>query len=213
MDKRKLIGTIIGVTMFAALIAGATFAWLTFNASVTNGTYDATAENFIITYSGGTNITSMLDVVNAPTVSNVTKKIRVSAHRANNTSTGTLYLKLTTSSTGTLTTGSVVRYAVCSGTSSASGCTGNLADGQTGVLATGSVNRTGAIGKNVSNDSTCNTSDCYIYKTTTISTSATYYYIYLWIDAATFSHDPEHPENSHLNQSFSAYVHAKAVQN
>lgn len=40
MDKKKLIGTIIGVTMFAALIAGATFAWLTFSATITNGSYN-----------------------------------------------------------------------------------------------------------------------------------------------------------------------------
>ena len=29
MDKKKIIGTIIGVLMFGALIAGATFAWFT----------------------------------------------------------------------------------------------------------------------------------------------------------------------------------------
>ena len=29
MNKKKLIGTIIGVVAFAALIAGATYAWLT----------------------------------------------------------------------------------------------------------------------------------------------------------------------------------------
>ena len=33
MDKRKLIGTIIGVTMFALLIVGATYAWLSFTAT------------------------------------------------------------------------------------------------------------------------------------------------------------------------------------
>ena len=40
MDRKKLIGTIIGVIFFVALIAGATFAWLTFNANVTNGNYN-----------------------------------------------------------------------------------------------------------------------------------------------------------------------------
>ena len=50
MDKKKLIGTIIGVTMFAALIAGATFAWLTFNATITEGTYNAASMNFLVDY-------------------------------------------------------------------------------------------------------------------------------------------------------------------
>ena len=194
MDKKKLIGTIIGVTMFAALIAGATFAWLTFNASVTNGTYNATAQNFIITYAGGTHITELLDIESAPTAANVTKVIKVSASRASTSATGTLDLKLTTSSTGTLTTGSVVKYAVCSGTNSASDCASKslaTVNSTNKVIAVGSVNKTGTI---------------TLYTASSISTSATYYYIYFWIDAATFT-------NSHLGQSFSGYVHASATQN
>ncbi len=38
MNTKKLIGMIIGVVMFAALIAGATFAWLTYTATTSNGT-------------------------------------------------------------------------------------------------------------------------------------------------------------------------------
>lgn len=190
MDKKKLIGTIIGVAMFAALIAGATFAWLTFNATVTNGTYNDTAQNFIINYAGGTAVTELLDIEKAPTSTNVTKVIKVSAYRANTTSTGTLYLKLTTSTTGTLTTGSVVKYAVCSGSASATGCTGNLTNGSTGVIATGAVNKSGEI---------------TLYSTTTIPTTQTYYWIYFWIDAATFT-------NTHLGQTFTGYVHASATQ-
>lgn len=191
MNKKKLIGTIIGVAMFAALIAGATFAWLTFNATVVNGTYNATSENFVINYAGGTDITQMLDIQSTPTVSNVSKIIKVSAYRATTSSTGTLYLKLTSDSTDTLTTGSVIKYAVCSATSSTStNCTGNLTSGSTGVLATGAVDKTGEI---------------TLYSTNNIPTSQTYYWIYFWIDAATFT-------NSHIGQSYSGYVHASATQ-
>lgn len=192
MDKKKLIGTLIGVMLFAALIAGATFAWLTFNATIVSGTYDATSENFVINYAGGTDITQILDIQATPTVSNVTKIIKVSAYRDSTNSTGTLYLKLTTSSTGTLTTGSVVRYAVCSASSdTATNCTGNLTEGSAGVLKAGAVNKTGEI---------------ELYSTNTIPTTQTYYWIYFWIDAATFT-------NTHTGQSFSGYVHASATQN
>lgn len=191
MEKRKLIGTIIGVAMFAALIAGATFAWLTFNATVTSGTYDATAENFVIEYAGGTDINTMLDRVSAPTVSNVSKVIKVSAYRKDNSSVGTLNIKLTSTSSDILTTGSVIRYAVCSATSStATNCTGSLTSGSTGVLNANAVNKTGEI---------------TLYSTTDIPTTQTYYWIYFWIDAATFTND-------HLGKTYSGYVHASATQ-
>ena len=59
MDKKKLIGTIIGVAMFAALIAGATFAFLSFTATVTNSTYNGTSMNFLVDYTKGTAITGL----------------------------------------------------------------------------------------------------------------------------------------------------------
>ena len=67
MNKRKLIGTIIGVIAFAALIAGATYAWFQNSLQVTTGTYDATTRNFIINYEKGNNITSPPPVLSTPT--------------------------------------------------------------------------------------------------------------------------------------------------
>ena len=192
MDKKKLIGTILGIALFAALIAGATFAWLTFNATIVNGTYNATSENFVINYAGGTDITQILDIESAPTVSNITKVVKVSAYRDTTSSTGTLYLKLTSSTATSLTTGSVIKYAVCSATSSTStNCTGSLTNGSAGVLNAGAVNKTGEI---------------TLYSTSNIPTEQTYYWIYFWIDAATFT-------NTHLGQSYAGYVHASATQN
>ena len=48
MERKKLIGTIIGVTMFALLIVGATYAWLSATINVNNGTYQLSTRNFII---------------------------------------------------------------------------------------------------------------------------------------------------------------------
>ena len=69
MDKKKLIGTIIGVIAFAALIAGATYAWFSFALNVTTGSYSANTQNFIVTYTKGTNITSAPPVLSTPTAS------------------------------------------------------------------------------------------------------------------------------------------------
>ena len=53
MNTKKLIGTIIGVTMFAVLIAGATFAWLTFGTQVTDNQYVGTTIQFLVDYTKG----------------------------------------------------------------------------------------------------------------------------------------------------------------
>ena len=69
MNKQKLIGTIIGVIFFVALIAGATFAWLTFNATVTNGAYNGTTQNFVINYTKGKDIDSVPPKLSSGTAS------------------------------------------------------------------------------------------------------------------------------------------------
>ena len=71
MDKRKLIGAIIGVTMFALLIVGATFAWLTFNVNVlSNSATTGGSMNFSVNYVKGQNISTM-QVLGTGTPSNV----------------------------------------------------------------------------------------------------------------------------------------------
>ena len=51
MDIKKLIGTIIGVILFVALIAGATFAWLTFGTTlVSTNVNSANTMNFLVDY-------------------------------------------------------------------------------------------------------------------------------------------------------------------
>lgn len=59
MDTKKTIGAVIGVIAFVALIAGATFAWFTASATVTNATYNGTACSYALTVTGGNINTSL----------------------------------------------------------------------------------------------------------------------------------------------------------
>jgi len=59
MDTKKTIGAVIGVIAFIALIAGATFAWFTASATVTNATYNGTACSYALTVTGGNINTSL----------------------------------------------------------------------------------------------------------------------------------------------------------
>lgn len=193
MDKKKLIGTIIGVTLFAALIAGATFAWLTFDAEVTNGNYNTTTMDFVINYTKGTDIAAD-DGTGVPILSTATstdaRGLTVSAYRTATSAEGTLYIKMTSTSTGSLTTSGALNYAVCSGTSSDAACTGSLTSGSTGVLATGTVTTVG---------------ETTMYETTNIPTTQTYYWIFFWLDSSTITND-------HIGQTFEGYIHASATQ-
>ena len=59
MDTKKTIGAVIGVIAFVALIVGATFAWFTASATVTNATYNGTACSYALTVTGGNINTSL----------------------------------------------------------------------------------------------------------------------------------------------------------
>lgn len=56
MNAKKIMGMIIGVTISAVLISGATFAWLTFGTTVTEVTNSGTTMNFVVNYVGGKNV-------------------------------------------------------------------------------------------------------------------------------------------------------------
>lgn len=64
MDTKKTIGAVVGVIAFIALIAGATFAWFTASAAVTNATYNGTVCSYSLTVTGG-NINTSLPLASA----------------------------------------------------------------------------------------------------------------------------------------------------
>ena len=59
MDTKKTIGAVVGVIAFIVLIAGATFAWFTASAAVTNATYNGTVCSYSLTVTGGNINTSL----------------------------------------------------------------------------------------------------------------------------------------------------------
>ncbi len=195
-NNKKLIGTIIGVIFFAILIAGATFAWLTFSLIVNNGVYNTTTMNFLVNYEGGMDLTSLPMLEGNISVSTCTgcTPITVSASKAN--IDGTLYLKMHTandSDSMTLAEGGSINYAVCVGTT----CTSNssTAFSQISGVTTGTIDTSSMDEYN----------DIIIY-TGPLTASTTYYNIYFWIDAETITSEA-------IGLDYSGYVHAFAVQN
>ena len=205
MDKRKLIGTIIGVTLFAALIAGATFAWLTFAVNVTNGTYTANTMEFKITYTKGNDLNDPENPVPIVGVGNKTTAIGtgLSAYRTANSPDGLMYFKMSTETNNLLTTSGVLKYAVCLGTASAGSCTADFTTANVAtdanLLAVGSVDIDGI---------TANTDGEYtvtLHSLSTIPTAQTYYWVYYWMDGATYNNDM-------VGLEFDGYIHASAEQ-
>lgn len=211
MDKRKLIGTIIGVIMFAMLIVGATYAWLTLAANISNGNYTATAKNFIINYSGGTQITKTA-LTDNPITTNITSQttaggseedgwLAVTASKtANSAKASDFTVKLHVTS-NSLTT-SAITWAICKGNCPTSVA---LATNNNGSVTCGSgVTSCGAVTPGASN------TDIVLYSdTTTFNTDAevaqTTYNVYVWLDAATLV-------AGDIGKSFSGYIHASATQ-
>ena len=175
MSNKKLIGTIIGVIAFAVLISGATFAWLTYSVNVTGGTYNGASTNFVVNYTKGTDI-SDVPILTSPTVSTA-RSLVVSANKTSTSVDGTLSIKLTTTSSDMLTTSGAIKYKACQG--ECADLTSNVGT----VTASGTVEIfSGAL-----------------------QSSATSYYVYFWIDAATFS-------NNHVGKTYSGYISAEAQQ-
>lgn len=184
MDKRKLIGTIIGVTMFAVLIVGATYAWLTFTANVTNATANGTTLNYWVNYAKGTDLSEMPILV-TPTTSTAAH-VTLTAQRPKGSIANNIKIYLTTTNSNILTTSGAVKYVICEGA-----CDANFADETINSVTETSTEEiySGTLPGTVSSD----------------SNSTVTYNVYFWIDAATITID-------HLNQEYQGYLHADSTQ-
>lgn len=207
MDKRKLIGMILGVTLFAALIAGATFAWLSFDASVTNGTYNGASLNFTYTYAGGNAVSSISMLGATPARSSIKDKagyIVLTASKAANTAKASSFNIKLHKTSNTISPETVIRYAVCKGT--ADNCSNAASTAIPSTTNTTFV----AYGQLGTWDSS---SDVTLYSDTSTfaaegAASATYY-VYIWIDG-TLINDTN--QDTVLGKSFSGYIHASSTQ-
>lgn len=198
MDKRKLIGTIIGVLMFGLLIVGATFAWLTFTANVTNSNYIGTTVNYWVDYSGGTSLTD-IPILISPNTTDATK-VTVTAKIPSGSLADHVKLHLTTTSATNILINDngddkdgkhIVYYAICEGV-----CSSNLTEATIGTV---DISKYNASSKTI---------DLYTYTFTeeeiTNQTEKTFN-IYFWLDA-------EEIEVRHLNLTYAGYIHASASQ-
>ncbi|MBR7041909.1 MAG: hypothetical protein IKI04_00240 [Bacilli bacterium] len=211
MNTKKLIGTIIGVIAFVALVAGATFAWITITAGTTNAIYNTGSRNFTITYNGGTTIDK---VVMLNSGSATTAKI-TSATAASTTGDG--WLAVTASktatnaiassfkinlsiSTNTITSNSIV-WAICKGncpsTAALATVSGGAATCATDVTACGLINGGSKTAVTLYNDTTT-------FKKLA-AVSATTYNIYFWLNADTIV-------EGDIGKKFYGFIYAQATQ-
>lgn len=188
MDKKKLIGTIVGVIAFAALIAGATYAWLSNNLTVTNGVYNLKASNFVINYTNGTAITNV-PILATATASNAAS-LTVKAGLATGSTPGTLTIYLNTQ-TGTGNTdtellGGPIKYSWCKGTKGT--CATNEFASHTKTLASADTPQVAVVtGEAIT------------------STTQTNYTIYFWLDGAAVG-------DNQLGKTYKGYISASAEQ-
>ena len=157
MEKRKILGLIVGITAFIALIAGITLAWLNWSSStkITGG-----SGCFDITYTGqGFNGTlKMSSDYTGGILASATMKISDSCSGV--TGTGTLNLHTNSfkaEDTNLLTASSALKYAV-------------VIDDATTAAKTGTITSAG---------------DLTVYNGFTIDGTSHTYKVYLWLDGAT----------------------------
>lgn len=208
MDKKKLIGMIVGVTLFAVLIAGATFAWLTFEANVVNGNYAGKSLNFTYTYGKGTDVSGISILGATPARNQIAAakgyvELTVSKP-AGSAKASSFNIKLHKTS-GTINPENVIRYAVCRSTT-ATTCN-NAAT--TAIPSTTDTNFV-AYGQLGTWDGS---SDKTLYSDTTTfageGAANTNYYVYLWIDGTLIT---DSNQDTIIGKSFSGYIHASSTQ-
>ncbi|MBQ9854246.1 MAG: hypothetical protein IJO57_04355 [Bacilli bacterium] len=208
MNTKKLIGMVIGIILFAALIAGATFAWLSFTANITNANLTGSSRNFTFTYAQGTAISELLPLTQTPARNAITSGkgyITVSATKTANTpraSSFKLILNITETEIGVP---GLIRFAVCRH-ATASNCNNSVA---TAIPASGSTT-----GNFVAVGTVNNTTGTQIlYNDTATFTNAGaatgHYYIYFWIDASVINEDNL---ASAEGKKFAGHIYAEATQ-
>jgi predicted ribosomally synthesized peptide with SipW-like signal peptide len=234
LDKKKLIGTIIGVVAFIALIAGATFAWFTATVTVTNGNYLGTVKNFVITYTGSSAVGSNLRIIDTVTTATpVAIKngatsaataddgwVQVTAAKtANDVAVANFKLRLHIE-TNNMATNSIV-WVACLASNT------NCKDTATNVLVT-ALNTSAATptatcasgvtcgvikaGQTTTRTNYGTNTDILLYndtstfnKTAAVTADTGTYNVYFWVDGPTVG-------NSDLGKGISGYVYAEAAQ-
>lgn len=186
MDKRKLIGTIIGVLMFALLIVGATFAWLVLSANVTNSTANGTTLKYTVNYGKGNDVIELPYLENGTTTT--ANEITLTAQRPEGSLADNIKIYISTNadeSDDILSTSGAIKYVICE-----TECDETFYGNTINSLTTESTVE--IFSGNLGTQDEPN--KIHTYK------------IYLWIDATIIGVE-------HLNKQYSGYIHADSTQN
>ena len=196
MDRKKLIGLIIGIILFAALIVGATFAWLTYAINVTNGNYNVETSCFDVNYENGADISG-----------NVNAKGKIEL--VINSISSKLYEATTAHCENTSTLETLLNY------SSQTACetsSGETVTDLTRVWTTKSALKYAIYEENFSGEPIIvghineSTGTITLYESFALNVgSSTKYYISIWLDGNI-------ADSQYVNQSFSGYIKASAIQ-
>lgn len=220
MDRKKLIGLIIGIILFAALIVGATFAWLTYAINVTNGNYNVETSCFDVNYENGADISGTLNMVANPlngrstTISiginegcNVNAKGKIEL--VINSISSKLYEATTAHCENALTLETLLNY------SNKDDCETNVGQTVTNltrVWTTESALKYAVYEENFSGEPIIvghineSTGTITLYESFALNVgSSTKYYISIWLDGNI-------ADSQYVNQSFSGYIKASAIQ-
>lgn len=213
MDKKKLIGMFIGIIMFAALIAGATFAWLTFTANFTNNVISGNSRDFTFEYEQGTAVSNLIWTTSSPprkVISVGNGYITVDVTKAAKVPEASSFKIILNKTTMEIGVENLIRYAVClSDTKDDSDC--KSAEDIVTPIPTTVGGKWVALGS-----VTTETGTQVLYNdTTTFNVYSEnnevegYYYIYFWLDSAVLTND-NLPDVE--NKTIAGYVYAEAEQ-
>ena len=217
MNKKKLIGSIIGIILFAILIAGATFALLASSSViVTNGIYNATTVCFDIDYSNGGVIDGELYYLANPTTglnTSITMGINSSCDISG---TATIYLNVSEDVDGILINQvyphceSEVNLSTLLDIADQTTCENNdniwVTNGTALKYAVYSTNNPGVNTVPLSQGYINQSGDIAIYENIPLSEgSTTTYYIHIWLDGALATYE-------YSGKYFSGYFHTITTQ-
>ena len=213
MDTKKLIGTIVGVAVFAALIAGATFAWLSATANVTNSVFTGTSKNFIISYQGSASVSDFRQIASgSATTAAITSAASAgvagdawaavtASKTANDAPASSFKVKLAID-TNTFTTNAIT-WALCQGNCPTGIALATVSGGSaacgTGVTRCGTIPAGSKTEVVLYDDTTTFNTDSAVSNTT--------YNVYFWLDNDTLSNT-----DAEAGASFAGYIHADATQ-
>ena len=221
MNVKKLIGAIIGVTAFAALIAGATFAWLFSNATVNNSIFTGTSKNFIITYTGSTGASATVSgfkqiVSGSATTAAITSSTSAgdandgwaavtASKTVNDAPAGSFKIKLAIE-TNTFTTNAIT-WAICKGNCPTGIALATVTEGNatcgSGVTNCGTIEAGSQTEVPLYDDTTTFNTD---------SAASATYNVYFWLDSGTLNNDDLDIDDHGHPASFAGYIHAEATQ-